>query len=73
MPIASEEIIDPDDHIPIHTNPALIALDGEREFNLAEGEQATVRLNLQGPRVVKLAETLRWASEAFMFVKEKGK
>jgi len=73
VPIASEQIIEPDEYIPIHTKPALIALDGEREFNLSEDEQATVRLNLDGPRVVKMAETLRWASESFIFVKEHGR
>ena len=73
VPIASEQIIEPDEHIPIHTNPAMIALDGEREFNLVEDEPATVKLNLDGPLVVELANTLRWASEASIFVKEKGK
>jgi hypothetical protein len=73
VPIASEQIIEPDEHIPIQTNPAMIALDGEREFNLVEEESATVKLNLHGPLVVEMAKTLRWASEAFLFVKEKGR
>lgn len=46
------------------TGPALIALDGEREFSLARGQQAELVVARNGPPVVDIAACLNAARDA---------
>lgn len=64
IPVKSLRVFNPGEEIAVNTNPGVIALDGEREFQLNEGESVTIKLNLEGPRVVKLSDTLQQASGA---------
>lgn len=50
--LASLERLEPDEERPVTRVPALIALDGEREVELAEGDRAAIRLDAHGPLVV---------------------
>jgi hypothetical protein len=64
IPVKTLKVFKPGQEIPIQTTPSVLALDGEREFHLNEGETVTVKLNLKGPWVLKLTETLQKASGA---------
>lgn len=49
------------DEVTIVDGPYVIALDGEREVEVAEGEEVTIKLTLDGPRVVDVKLALRQA------------
>jgi predicted polyphosphate/ATP-dependent NAD kinase len=70
VPIASHRIFEPNEDIPLITTHCVIALDGEREITVTEGDHVTVRLNLEGPRVINLTETLRHASQECLFIEK---
>ena len=70
VPIASHRIFEPNEDIPLKTTHCVIALDGEREITVTEGDHVTVRLNLDGPRVINLTETLRHASQECIFIEK---
>ena len=46
----------------------VIALDGEREITVSEDDRISIRLNLNGLRVLSLTETLRHASNECVFI-----
>jgi hypothetical protein len=48
--------------------PAVLALDGEREIAVHEGEALEIRLSQEGPHVVDVGAALRAASRAGVFV-----
>jgi len=68
VPIESYDIFEPDEKIPISGTSSVIALDGEREITMLKDEKLYVKLDLNGPRVVKLKETLQRASETCLLV-----
>ena len=73
VPIESFRVFQPGEEIFVKdSSPTVVALDGEREFSLVEGEELTVRLNLKGPRVIKLTETLRQASKDCLFLTQES-
>jgi hypothetical protein len=67
--VQSCRLIDPGEEVPILPAPGLAALDGERELVVKAGDQLTVSLNLDGPRVVDTSETIRRAAAEGFFVK----
>ena len=63
LPIASCRQFNSQDAIPINCDSGnMIALDGEREIEVYQGEKLTVRLNLQGPWVIDVDSVLSFAS-----------
>ena len=72
VPIKSFRVFEPGDEIVIENTPAVIALDGEREFSVTGDEELSLKLNLKGPRTIKLAETLRRASKNCLFLSPKS-
>ena len=60
--IVEWRVIVPDDAITIEQLPAMIALDGEREFAVQPGCRVSVGLDLNGPTVVLIDETLKLAA-----------
>ncbi|NMA64537.1 MAG: ATP-NAD kinase [Syntrophomonadaceae bacterium] len=56
------KVIDIGEEIEITDVPCLIALDGEREVEVKEGEKASVKLTFDGPRVIDVRGTLREAA-----------
>ena len=62
VPIESFRVFEPGEEILIKNAPAVIALDGEREFTVHKGEELILKLNPNGPKVINLTETLRRAS-----------
>jgi predicted polyphosphate/ATP-dependent NAD kinase len=63
IPIASCRQFNPQDEIPINIDTGnMIALDGEREIEVYQGEKLTVRLNPAGPWVIDVDKVLSMAS-----------
>ncbi|MBW2061544.1 MAG: NAD(+)/NADH kinase [Deltaproteobacteria bacterium] len=68
VPIESFRLFEPDEAVEVSQGPAIIALDGERELSQAKKDRLVIKLNLRGPRLVNLSESLRRASEERLFV-----
>jgi predicted polyphosphate/ATP-dependent NAD kinase len=56
--ISRERIIQPGERIPIRHAPAILALDGERELLVRQGERWEVALSWDGPKVLDVDRTL---------------
>jgi len=67
IPIQSHDLFGPGEEIPLTHAPAVIALDGERELMVKQGDAWTLRLNVSGPRVVNIALALSLASRQGLF------
>lgn len=59
--ISDYRILNIGDEVKIKNGPFVIALDGEREVEVAEGEEVTIKLTFEGPRVVEPRQALRQA------------
>ena len=58
--IASHNVTAFDEAIEFH-GPGVVALDGDRDLKLLEGEVATVSIRRDGPWVLDIEATMRWA------------
>ena len=56
--ISRERLIQPGERIPIRHAPAMLALDGERELLVRQGERWEVALSWDGPKVLDVGRTL---------------
>jgi predicted polyphosphate/ATP-dependent NAD kinase len=61
--INHERLIEPGEHIPIRHAPAMLALDGERELLVRQGEHWEVALSWDGPKVLDVDRTLLLAQQ----------
>jgi predicted polyphosphate/ATP-dependent NAD kinase len=61
--VISHQLFDESNSMPITHFPSTIALDGEREVVLREGDHMTVRFKRRGPLVVDLKRTLEEAAK----------
>ncbi|OGP50064.1 MAG: hypothetical protein A2Y79_00610 [Deltaproteobacteria bacterium RBG_13_43_22] len=68
--IASFRKFGADEKIPIQSSPAMIALDGEREFAIRPGENWSVRINPAGPWVVDIEKALEMGCTCRLFHEE---
>jgi hypothetical protein len=71
VPVGIGEIVEMEsgiDHPVDPLRPATLALDGEREITLNRGDEATVRLDLDGPWIVDVERTLMLAVAQNAFV-----
>jgi hypothetical protein len=58
-----------DDTVPVElVGPGVLAMDGERDTVLREGERVTVTVRRDGPWVIDPEKTMRAATEALRFV-----
>ncbi len=55
----------------VTTAPAVLALDGEREIPIKEGEKVEIQLSHNGPHVVDVSAVLHAAAQEGFFVSEK--
>ena len=55
------------DRVTITDKPALLALDGEREVDIYPQDEIEIELCRDGPRVVKMKETLEEAAREGFF------
>lgn len=68
LPIASHRTIDPGEKVSISHTPAVIALDGEREISVSDGDHLTICLNPEGPFVVDINTVLAAAADKGLFI-----
>ncbi|HET8626261.1 MAG TPA: NAD(+)/NADH kinase [Thermomicrobiales bacterium] len=60
VPVAAARLLAPGDRVALRRAPCVVALDGEREFEVLDaGHRLDVALNPAGPRVVDIAAALR--------------
>lgn len=62
LSIASYGAFGQGDDVPLATRPAMIALDGEREFGVHADERVSVRISAAGPIVLNIEKTLELAT-----------
>lgn len=70
--IKSMRWLDVGQHAVYDHAPAVLALDGEREVTLRQGEHVEIQLTQDGPHVVDVTAALRAASQAGVFLNLKG-
>jgi hypothetical protein len=56
--LAALDLMEPGVEIPVLFRPAVLALDGEREVEIGEGQEASIRLSLEGPPIVDVTRTM---------------
>jgi predicted polyphosphate/ATP-dependent NAD kinase len=61
--IRRQRLIQPGERIAIHQAPAMLALDGERELLIRQGECCEIALSWNGPKVLDVDRTLRLAQQ----------
>jgi hypothetical protein len=61
--ISRERLMQPGERIPIRHAPAMLALDGERELFVRQGERCEIALSWEGPKVLDVDLTLRLAQQ----------
>ena len=59
--IAEYRVLNLHDRVEVVDKPSILALDGEREVEVRREDRVEIELNRNGPRVVKIAETLEEA------------
>jgi len=70
VPVKCCRTIMPEEESIISHTPSVLALDGEREHLIAKGSHWTITLELNGPRVVDISQTLKMAARESVFVME---
>jgi hypothetical protein len=61
--ISYERLIEPGERSPIRHAPTMLALDGERELLVRQGERWEVALSWDGPKVLDVDRTLLLAQQ----------
>jgi predicted polyphosphate/ATP-dependent NAD kinase len=61
------QILEPDEKVPISFAPSIIALDGEREFEIYGSHSFHLALGMDGPRLVDISRTIRLAADKGFF------
>jgi predicted polyphosphate/ATP-dependent NAD kinase len=61
--ISRQRLIGPGERVPIRHAPAMLALDGERELLVRQGERWEVALSWDGPKVLDIDRTLLLAQQ----------
>ena len=67
VPVAKWRLLDLGERVTVWNTPCIIALDGEREMRLSEGQHLEVAVTRNGPRVVDVDAALRQAGAAGVF------
>jgi predicted polyphosphate/ATP-dependent NAD kinase len=57
--VSNFRILELNDEVKVANGPLVIALDGEREVEVGEGEEVIIKLTFDGPRVVDVRLALR--------------
>jgi hypothetical protein len=71
VPIATAALLAVGASVALRSEPCVVALDGEREFELLRpAESLAVTLNPRGPRVVEIEAALRAGAASGAFVRE---
>lgn len=70
LPIQSYRSLECGEEVPVSTGKSIIALDGERELIVKQGDKFTIRLSAQGPLVADMDKVMRVAAERALFVEK---
>jgi len=70
MRVAGYQLLEVGDEVEVTFKPSVLALDGEREFEVRQGYRVTVRFSDQGPRVVDVKRALELAVRSHYFSSE---
>lgn len=68
--IKDKKVMKTGEEVPIRFAPSILALDGEREVEVRDGQCASIRLERQGPLVVDVARTMAAAAARGVFSPE---
>jgi hypothetical protein len=71
VPVKSFRLFSPGEAIPLSHTPAMIALDGERERIEGKKNRVIIEIEVEGPWVVDIPRTLRYAAEQRLFLNPK--
>lgn len=71
--VQSEEMMTVGEALALPATACILALDGEREIELADGGRVSVRLSEAGPIVVNVEKTLSWAQRLGTFETRKNR
>ena len=58
-----QRVIEAGEEIEVVSAPCVLGLDGERDFEVRPGRRTTMRVAMDGPRVVDVARTMRAAMQ----------
>ncbi len=67
VPIKEHFIMEPKKEVRVRHFPCVLALDGEREVVIQEGQNAAVRLSLEGPKVIDIKAAMAQAVKKGVF------
>ena len=69
QPVAIQNhfIMEPEKAVRVRHMPCVLALDGEREVVVQEGQNAAIRLSLKGPKVIDIKATMAQAVKLGIF------
>jgi hypothetical protein len=73
VPVKAYRIFEPNEAIPLSHAPAMIALDGEREWIEGKKSRVTIVFNPKGPWVVDIPRALQKATEERLFLTNNSK
>jgi predicted polyphosphate/ATP-dependent NAD kinase len=68
--IEAVRVLEPGEEIELEAKGGSLALDGEREHELAQGERVSITLTREGPLVVDVDTVMAWAAAHGLFTEE---
>ena len=71
--VSAQSVMQIGEEFKIRLTPSVLALDGEREVEIRQGQQAAIRLGETGPTVVDVTRTMKAAMKRNIFTSDMGK
>ena len=71
--VSAQSVMQIGEEFKIHLAPSVLALDGEREVEIRQGQQPAIRLGEAGPTVVDVTRTMKAAMKRNIFTSDMGK
>ncbi len=71
--VSAQRVMQIGEEFKIRLAPSVLALDGEREVEIRQGQQAAIRLGEAGPTVVDVTRTMKAAMRRKIFTSDMGK
>jgi predicted polyphosphate/ATP-dependent NAD kinase len=71
--VSAQSVMQIGEEFKIRLTPSVLALDGEREVEIRQGQQAAIRLDEAGPTVVDVTQTMKAAMQRNIFTSDMGR
>ena len=71
--VSAQSVMQIGEEFKIRLKPSVLALDGEREVEIHQGQEAAIRLGEAGPTVVDVTRTMKAAMKRNIFTSEMGR